>query len=354
MSLAGLELRDLRCIRHATLELGSGCNLILGPNGAGKTSVLEAIYLLGRGRSFRTRHTERLVRRGAGPLQSVGRLYSAGGLDGGTIGFAFDLKTGPTARVDRQDVHSLADLALAFPVQVIDPSIHQLVEEGPAFRRRWLDWGVFHVEHGFASLWQQYNRGLKQRNAALASGADTAPWDPELIRTGESLALSREALVEQIRPIWEELISTLVQRPVHMSFHRGWSRERTLAEAFRASALSDRERGSTGVGPHRFDVALTVEGAPAREVLSRGQQKLTGAALVLALSRKVAEAGAAAPTLLVDDPAAELDGPHTAMLLNAVASLAGQLIVTALEPVPALIYLAERRFHVEQGGVQQV
>ena len=352
MSLTRFELVNLRCLERADLELVPGCNLILGPNGAGKTSLLEGIYLLGRGRSFRTRHTERLIRRGASVLQVMGTQSPESPAQ--RIGFAFDVKGGPTARVDRRDVHSLADLALAFPVQVIDPGIHRLVEEGPAFRRRWLDWGVFHVEHTFGGRWQQYSRGLKQRNAALASGGDTAPWDADLIRHGEALALSREAVVDQIRPEWDALISRLIQRPVQLGFHRGWSRERSLGEAFQASAARDRERGTTSVGPHRFDVALTVDGVPAREVLSRGQQKLAGAGLVLVMARRVAQVALVAPTLLVDDPAAELDGAHTALLLAEVAALGGQLIVTALQPIPALMDLATRVFHVEQGAVQQV
>ncbi|MFT3906678.1 MAG: DNA replication/repair protein RecF [Steroidobacteraceae bacterium] len=350
MSLRELKVEQLRCLPQALLQFDPGLNLITGPNGAGKTSLLEAIYLLGRGRSFRTRSTERLISQGEPRLRVVGRTYE--GQPEHLIGFAFDREEGPTIRIDRQPARSLAELATLFPVQAIDPGIHRLVEEGPSYRRRWLDWGVFHVEHAFVDQWTAYSRGLKQRNAALAGGLDTGHWDRELARLGEFLSASRFATLEALREGWDQTCQRLLGRTLALSYHQGWNRERTLAEALSHALPKDRERGTTSVGPHRYDVVLTVDGAPAREVLSRGQQKLLGAAMAISLGRLVAARSATLPTLLVDDPAAELDPTHTARLLAEVESLGGQLIVTALVESPTLNLRAARRFHVEHGAVQ--
>ena len=127
--------------------------------------MLEAIYLLGRGRSFRTRHTERLIRHGADRLMVHGRTDNPSYPN---LGLAFDRKEGLEARIDGRPAKSLAELSEAFPVQVMDPGIHRLVEEGPAYRRRWLDWGVFHVEPGFVAAWADY-RGRSSKAQCSAS-----------------------------------------------------------------------------------------------------------------------------------------------------------------------------------------
>jgi DNA replication and repair protein RecF len=356
MHLVELRLEDLRCLRSAELDLHPRLNLITGLNGSGKTSVLEAIHLLGRGRSFRTRHTEQLVRHGQSKLLVFGRLrVGAPGTSGGsqhTMGVSFDRKEGIEARIDGGPIGSLAQLSASFPVQVLDPGIHRLVEEGPLHRRRWLDWAVFHVEPDFIGHWQQYGRALRQRNAALKSGADATPWDRELIRHGEHLTASRERLVERLQPFWESVLNDLRAVPSTLGFSAGWNRELSLSASLSLHLPRDRERGTTSYGPHRFDVLLRLDGRPVRDVVSRGQQKILGAAMTLTMSHYLAEATGCAPALLLDDPAAELDVSHTEALLAAVAKLGGQLVVTALRPADTPLGVPDRVFHVEREGVE--
>jgi DNA replication and repair protein RecF len=357
MSLSELRLEGLRCLRAVWLELHPRLNLITGHNGSGKTSLLEAIYLLGRGRSFRTRHTERLITHGEAKLLVFGRLSGAptlGNTLGHAIGVSYDRKDGIEARIDGNAVVSLAQLSAAFPVQVIDPGIHRLVEEGPLYRRRWLDWAVFHVEPNFVRHWQDYSRSLRQRNAALRSDADPTLWDGELVRLGELLTASRHGLVEAMQPYWDRAVIELNAVPATLGFFAGWNREQSLGASLALHLERDRERGSTAQGPHRFDVALKLDGHPALDVVSRGQQKLLGAAMALAMTRYVSEATGDAPTLLLDDPAAELDRAHTESLLGAVAKLGGQLVVTALRSEDTPLGVPDRVFHVEQGGVKRL
>jgi DNA replication and repair protein RecF len=351
MSLAELRLEDLRCLPAAQLMLHPRLNLITGDNGSGKTSLLEAIYLLGRGRSFRTRHTEQLIRTSAPQLRVFGRVDSAGQVSH-AIGVGCSRPGGVEARIDARPVVSLAELSEVFPVQAIDPGIHRLVEEGPVQRRRWLDWAVFHVEPDFVRHWQGYSRALRQRNAALKCGADPGLWDTELIRLGERLTLSRSSLIDALQPYWSAALQDLDAVPATLGYFRGWSREQDLAQALSAHILRDRERGSTSYGPHRFDVLLRIEGRPARDLVSRGQQKLLGAAMSLAMSRYVASVAGVAPTLLLDDPAAELDRLHTEALLKAVAAMGGQLVVTALRLQDTPLGTPDRVFHVEHKQVR--
>lgn len=372
MPLIDLRLQDLRCLSAAELQLHARTNLITGENGAGKTTLLEAIYLLGRGRSFRTRHVAQLIRQGQSSGWAAGRvaIFPEGGgaaprLDdrlgsSGTASAAprrVDVSCsgeGVRARIDGQAVESLAELSHLLPVQVIDPGIHRLVEEGPALRRRWLDWAVFHVEPGFMRQWQGYTRALSQRNAALRSGSNPVPWEAELVRLGEALTLARESVVSELRPVWGLTVKDLGAVDTTLTLSRGWSREESLAEALLRHRERDQERGLTGQGPHRCDVVLRVEGRPAREVVSRGQQKVLGAAMALAVMRYLAARVGTVPMLLLDDPAAELDATHTQALLRLAGAMGGQCVVTALHPQMLPTPSAERVFHVERGGVKQL
>jgi DNA replication and repair protein RecF len=350
MSLASLSITDLRSLRRASLDLSPGLNLIHGPNGSGKTSILESAFVVGRGRSFRTRHTEQLISRGQSSLTLFARTIEPGH----RIGFEYRRDEAYTARLDGEDLRSLAELPGAFFVEVIDPEIHRLIEGAPAERRRWLDWGVFHVEPSFLEHWLRFSRALRQRNAALKQGTDPRIWDAEVVAHGERVAAQRGHWFDTIVPYLSQTIHRLSGLDVQLSHYRGWSAERTLGEALAESTARDLARGSTLPGPQRADIHLKVEGKAARESLSRGQQKLVAAAMVLALLQHLRHQPGPPPTLLLDDPAAELDAERLGRLVELVAELQCQLIVTSLDPTLRLFGQPDRVFHVEQGVVQRL
>lgn len=353
MSLVELTVSKLRCIEHAHLEVPRGLTLIWGGNGSGKTSLLEAIFLLGRGRSFRTRNTERLITHGQDHLRVVGRLEAPFGLST-VLGLEVEAG-GVTARVGGRAAASLAELSQAFPVQAIEPGIHRLVEEGGYDRRRWMDWAAFHVEPQFVDTWVRYTRALKQRNAALKGDpAQASVWDGELARLGEIIAESRGRFVSQLEPYWQEAVAALSGLPVELHYLRGWSQEHSLQEALLAARARDEARHLTHSGPHRADVAVRLYGRPAREALSRGQQKLVAVAMTLAQLRFLQATTGATPTLLLDDPAAELDAEHLERFIAQVSQLRSQLVVTSLRAESLLFGSPARSFHVEHGRVQPV
>ena len=353
MSLESVTVSQVRSIEHAELQCATGLTLIWGSNGSGKTSLLEAIFMLGRGRSFRTRNSERLISYGKDQLRVIGNVSCAAG-GAQTIGIEAT-RRGTTARINGRSAESLSELSQAFAVQVIEPGVHRLVEEGGYRRRRWLDWAVFHVEPRFVTAWVAYTRALKQRNAALKTpGAVVDAWDPELVRLGESIAGSRQRLMERLQPYWQDEVAALSGLNVELHYLRGWSQEHTLTEALVASRVRDATRHVTHAGPHRADVAVQLKGRPAREVLSRGQQKLVAVAMTVAQLRLLQEASQVSPTLLLDDPAAELDGERLQRFISRVAALRCQLVVTSLHAKSHLFGTPQRTFHVGQGRVQSV
>jgi len=357
MALAELTVQDLRCLETAELALGPGTTLVYGANGAGKTSILEAIYLLGRGRSFRTRLNDRLIRHGQGLSRVVGKVTHP--LGSHTLGVEVrkggEQRSTTAGRLNGNNIRSLAELALAFPTQIIDPDAHKLIEESATRRRRWLDWAVFHVEPGFASAWSRYQRALLQRNAALKSGsAPVSVWDEEMAREGETLTAARARVLAALLPYWTEIIEDLVGIDVSLGFLPGWDRSVSLADSLAAHASRDRERRTTTVGPHRADVSVRVKGRAAREVLSRGQQKLAAVTLNLCQLEYLQQEHSLKPTVLLDDPSAELDHSRLERFIDRVRRLNTQIVVTALEKDFHLFGEPENLFHVEQGRVFRV
>lgn len=352
MSLIHLAIERLRCIERAELSLGPGHNLIWGGNGSGKTSLLEAIFLLGRGRSFRTRNSARLIQHGQASLTVFGRTD---GTPPWRMGVEVSRAGGTLGHLQGAPAKSLAELSQAFPVQVIEPGVHKLVEEGGHRRRRWMDWSVFHVEPGFVEQWVRYTRALKQRNAALRQRpGEAGVWDPEVARLGESIAASRERSLEALQPIWMRMVRALSGLEVELSYARGWPEDLALSEALKAGRARDQARGMTLAGPHRGDAVLKLGGRLAREVLSRGQQKLVAIALTLAQLDLVRSLTPGAPTLLLDDPAAELDEARLDVFIAEVRRIDCQIVLTSLTSGIGPFGRAERVFHVEQGRVRPV
>jgi DNA replication and repair protein RecF len=349
MSLRDLVVENVRSIRRAELTLHARRNLIWGPNGSGKTSLLEAMFLLGRGRSFRTRNSERLIQQGQSQLLAFGRLDTS---PERAIGVQISKSDATVAKLDGQFVRSLTELSQAFAVQVIDPGIHRLVEEGGNRRRKWIDWLVFHVEPGFIENWTAYTRALKQRNAALRHQPEQVPfWDAELLRFGLQLDSVRRSVVGRLEPYWSNLVPRLVGLDLELTYAQGWPQDLTFADALAQSADRDRLKGVTHAGPHRADIRLRQSGRMARDTLSRGQQKLAAIAMTLAPLRLIQDTTGIAPTLLLDDPEAELDAQRLSGFIREVEQLNCQLVFTALHQT-ALFGTPESVFHVEHGAVQ--
>jgi DNA replication and repair protein RecF len=352
MTLARLEIDEFRCLERVRLDLDPRYNLFVGPNASGKTSLLEAVFFLGRGRSFRTRRLERLVRQGKDAFRIVGWVERGGRQT--VLGVGGDRRS-TEIRIGGEAAASAGELASHFPPQIIDPEIHKLLEEGPHRRRRFLDFGVFHVEQTFLDTWQRYHRALRQRNAALKPGADPSAaraWDPELTAAGTRLDEIRRRYLAILEPMLASFGNRLLGLPVALAYHAGWAADEPLSEALARSADRDRRYGITHVGPHRADVTARVDGHIARERVSRGQQKLLAAALTLAQLAVQEDSAPGTGALLLDDPAAELDAANLGRLLEVVRELKVQLFVTALSPGLPGLGQPGALFHVEHGRIE--
>jgi DNA replication and repair protein RecF len=157
-----------------------------------------------------------------------------------------------------------------------------------------------------------------------------------------------------LEPHWNATVQRLAGLPVELRYTTGWKQGLSLEESLTDSWPRDRSRGLSHSGPHRADVQVRIEGRAAREILSRGQQKLVATAMVLAQLKMLRERTDLVPTLLLDDPAAELDAEKLSSFVEQVRSLRCQLVLTSLDDSQAVFGLPDRTFHVEQGRVQPV
>jgi DNA replication and repair protein RecF len=355
MALSRFSLRDFRCFQSLELDLSPHANLIHGDNASGKTSLLEAVFFLSRGRSFRTSKAENLVRHGAeGFLLSGLALDASGNVP---VGIA-RTPAGLEARVGGAAVQSLAQLAERVPVQLLDASAHQLIEGGPRHRRQFLDWGVFHVEPSFLTAWRRYQRALKQRNTLLRQRAVESmlkTWEPELATAGQLIDQSRQTYLAQLEPVALDWASRLLGGlDLKLRYLRGWPDAKTLEEALEAGRNRDREHGTTQTGPHRAEIAIEIAGLPAQQQVSRGQQKVLAGALLLAQAAYLHQAAGRQCLLLLDDLAAELDAGHLGRFLELVQETGAQTFLTSVEAARLPAWSGARMFHVEQGKIRQV
>lgn len=348
--LTSIEVQDFRCIERASLEFHERGTGIVGGNAAGKTSLLEAIYFLTHGRSFRTATRSKLIRRGAETFRVVARIQ-AGQAD--LVAGAEHGHGETQMRLGGRGISGVSEISEVLPIQVIDPGVHRLIDEGSSRRRRLLDWGVFHVKHEFLSTWRRYQRALAQRNTALREqlGPDTVTaWNGELVDSANAIDRLRSSYVDTFAAHFKDLGSELVGEEVALEYRRGWDSDESLSDALKSSHERDRRHGTTTVGAHRADLAIKVDGVLARDRVSRGQQKVLAAALILAQIRSLAALAQQTRTcLLLDDPAAELDVDKLGKLLQAIEQIPAQLIVSSVTESGLRGIEIGRKFHVEQG-----
>jgi len=354
LPLREFKATDFRCLAAVELQPDPLFNLIYGDNASGKTSLLEAIAYLGRGKSFRGAPTTSLIRHGTaefllfGKVEADGRVFSVGARNG---------PAGLETSVAGQHGGGAAALAMALPLQVIDPEVHRLVSGGPEERRRYLDWVVFHVEHDYVTHWRRYRRALKQRNAALKEGAAAGSlesWDRELSEQGERVHQARSRVFDLALPFMREVAGELLECEVDFEYRRGWHDDQSLAAALGAGRARDVLLGSTQAGPHRGDLRLIYAQRQARRLVSRGQQKLLSCAMILAATDVAQGELGQQVLLLLDDPAAELDSGSLRRLMARVIGLGSQVIATSLEPQESLFPQPPAMFHVEHGVLQKI
>lgn len=362
MYLKKLDVHGLRNLKGIQLLLSPGANLFYGQNGSGKTSLLEAIHLLGRGRSFRTRTLNPVINQEEGSCTVFGLLEKESITL--PIGVSRSRQGDFQFRVNSQSINNASTLAETMPLLVLDSESFHLLDGGPKYRRQYIDWGVFHVEHQYRTVWQSFRRALKQRNSLLRHDrivdAEMSVWDQEFVGLAEQVNNFREAYLQELIPKIQWVMSELSSMAgLEFKHYAGWDKTKSLADIL----VSDRPRDVlakvTGHGPHRADLRVRFNKQSANDVLSRGQTKILVTAMQIAQGFLFHERTGCQCLYLLDDLPSELDLQHREKVGELLYRLGAQTFITGVIPEDVVSTWPKEgkqisMFHVEHGGITPV
>jgi DNA replication and repair protein RecF len=341
VAVSHLALTDFRCFPSYQVALAtSGVTVLRGPNGSGKSSVLEAVAWLAAGRSWRTATKDVLVRHGAeravirAEVVARGRRVRVEGVVPVRGPTRVWLNSQPTAR--------RADVADVLRVVVFSPDDLALVAGGPSGRRQLLDEVLGTLQPRYEAVVHEVERALRQRGALLqqlglrpddAGLATLEVWDDRLSRVGEALVRARRGLVARLAPLVSAEHDRLTGGGprLELTYEQSWTGP--LAEALASHRAIDLRRGTTGVGPHRDELTISLGGRPARTHASQGEQRSVALALRLAVHRLYSATGGPTPVLLLDDVFSELDPKRAHALAEQLPD--GQVLLSTASDGPA-------------------
>jgi DNA replication and repair protein RecF len=362
-----VQLRDFRTYARAEASLGAGLTVVHGPNGVGKSNLLEALYFGCTGRSPRTRNERELVSFAEQTTRVVVRCEEGAEQHELSVGYG----PGPDGAravkrmtADGAPVERLLDVGFRPLLSVFEPDRLELLKGAPSVRRAHLDQLVTGIWPLRASDRREYSRVLAQRNALLArirsgraSDATLATWDRELALAALAVREHRSTAVELLRDPFRERAALLGLNGDAALEYRPRSRavdaDEFVAE-LQARLPSDLERGFTGHGPHRDELALLRDGRELRVYGSQGEQRLALLALLLAERSVLAEQRGRTPLMLLDDVMSELDAERRELLAGELSS-GGQSVIatTDLAHVPGATDARVARLRVSPGAILQ-
>ena len=396
-----LQISHLRNLSQVNLP-ATACNVIIGANGSGKTSLLEAIFLLSRGKSFRHHQPKRYIQHHQNSATVHARLS-----DSRTLAIQKQADATTILRLNQSTVYNQSILTEQLPTLLIDPSTMDMLEQGSASRRQLLDWLVFHMKQGFHPQWVAYQRLLKQRNSLLKKSrhltqvqlAELRAWDRGLSSHAALIHHYRERIFSEWQPYFAQSIAQLLPayaEQLSLSYSAGYDTSVALDVQLNERLEQDLQLGYTRIGNHRADIHVhwrsseplaihegqetkntTVEGdvhtklpvlkEQAANVLSRGEKKLLITALrlsqlpLLLNTEKDADISnndfksRVTPVVLLDDITAELDDRAIEILLSTLAQLPCQVFMTSLTddivPLVNKFWSKPNMFHVKQGQI---
>ena len=361
MRLCSVVVADFRNIRSVCIEPGDRFNLLYGLNGQGKTNLLEAIYLLGSPRSFRTAKLPELVRHGERQAQIMGRVTS-GGIEN-KLRLVIEA-AGRKVEIDDKAVYKASELHGKLNSVVFSPDDTGMVRMGPESRRRYLDRTVYTGDIGYLHCWHSYQRILKQRNHLLKNSDKTGldVWTEKLAETGAEVIERRQKFVATLDCKLQKYYAIIAggRETARLSYHpegiQSTDRELIFSELmalFKRHQGSDERYGTTTAGPHRDDLAFELENRPLKAFGSQGQQKSFVLALKIAEMDNLQEIFGEAPLVLLDDMSSELDAERNNNLMDFLIMKEIQVFITTTERSPALLAAAPHCavFHVEDGNL---
>ena len=366
MSVVKLTTQNFRNLTSTSITLHPDLNFILGDNGSGKSSLLEAVFFIGHGKSFRTSKAEHLT-----CYDKDDFVVSVKNNNDLQLGISRNTQLGVTNISINGERHSrLSELAKNIAVQIVTPESFKLFFGGPKERRRFIDLGMFHVKHEFPNQWKEFSRVLKQRNACIRASHEKTIleyWTNTFCDLSIKVAKVRHDYVAQLIDelnVWLAILLPNLVDKVKVQYLQGWSNTKSLQDILRTNEEREKSFGYSLYGAHKFDVKFLLGKQVIDTQLSRGQQKLFLLALTFAQAKIISKVNRVKPILLIDDIGAELDSHSRESLSQAIKKLDCQVLITAIENSVLTPFMSTtvnntlavkggkyKMFHVEQGEI---
>lgn len=367
MYLSRLLLNNYRNYIREEFTPHSHLNLIQGENAQGKSNLLEAIFLLGMGKSPFNARSREIIRWGEGWFRLEGQVERRDHSLKVELVYKKDGVREMTINGQREE--NISQLLGRINVVLFSPEDLQLLKGGPALRRRYLDLQLCQISPRYFYYLQQYRRIIQQRNMLLKDirfdhlreGEDLSVWDRQLIQVGTGIIYKRQGAVSKLAPLAAELHKkmsggreelTVAYRP-SISGRGERSPEEIAADFQRALAAvrgDELKRQFTMIGPHRDDISLYINGRDGRKYGSQGQQRTAALSLKLAETLYIEEEMGEHPILLLDDIMSELDSRRRQFVFDGVQGK-GQVFITGTEGDEFSPGTRGRRYHISQGRI---
>ncbi len=358
MSLTKLDIYSLRNIQQESINPIAGINFFYGENGSGKSSIIEAIYILGRANSFRSKSIKSIINFSKDELIVSAKKQEPNGLISNIGVLLNDKKI--RCHINHQLTKRRSELAYTLPIQIIHPKSFELLDSGPQIRREFLDWGVFHDNENFLLIFSKFKTALIQRNALLKSKKIQLidVWNKELIYYGTIVNQYREVYIQKFKPIFLNILKYFFQiENIDLKLLPGWDTSLELESILVSNLEKDLRYGFTQNGPHRGDFQISMDDRLVKDVVSRGQLKLFVISLKLAQMQLLLNEKINKGCFLIDDFSAELDVENREKLLLYLSNMNCQVFITATE-ISEFGNLSKinnyKMFHVEHGTIKSV
>ena len=356
MALSSITLSSFRCFNSLKIDLSPRANFFYGKNGSGKTSILEAIYLVCSGRSFKSSNIESAVM-----LDKESFHLKAYDNESGFIIEAYKERSKSIQLKLNNKKITISEAAKTFLATIIDNKTFSFTEAAPAFRRKILDRAVFLSDESYSANWFAYFRALKQRNKLLKDRqlASLEPWSEKLASLGETQTDKRKIFFDQTKNEFSNIIECLNLKAkkifindIDVQYDQGWCNSQDLISTLTLERDTDIRRKVTTRGPHKADIKIYIKNVDAKEILSRGEQKLLAIIWLCSQHEVLRSIYGIKPTLLIDDVKSELDIDTFNIYISLLKLIENQVIFSNIEDQINSKIEAEliniKKFHVEQ------